>query len=127
MERKFDRCAHPDETEARGLVSTILQLHGAQTRTAGSTGEAWQQLEAWNANLLVSDIGMPGENGYQLMERIRADGAHRDIVALALTAYASAGDREMAMHAGFDSHLSKPVMPDTLVAEIARLAGRRSS
>jgi signal transduction histidine kinase len=114
-----------DEAEARGLVSTILQLHGAQTRMAGSTAQAWQELENWNADLLVSDVGMPGENGYQLMKRIRASGAHRDITALALTAYVSAGDRQQAMEAGFDSHLSKPVMPDSLVAEIARLAGRK--
>ncbi len=114
-----------DEAEARGLVSTILQLHGAQTRMAGSTAEAWQELEDWHPNLLVSDVGMPGENGYQLIRRIRMGGAQRDIPAVALTAYASAGDREQAMKAGFNSHLSKPVMPDSLVAEVARLAGRK--
>jgi len=114
-----------DEVEARGLVGTILRMHGAQTRLVGSTTEAWEQLEAWCPDVLVSDIGMPRENGYQLLERVRqTPSAFQRIPALALTAYASANDRERAKNAGFDAHLSKPVMPDTLLREVGQLAGR---
>ena len=114
-----------DESEARGLVGTILGLHGAQTQLAASTKEAWAQLEEWQPDVLVSDIGMPRENGYQLLERARqASSPFQRIPALTLTAYASATDRDRAQNAGFDAHLAKPVMPDTLLREVARLTGR---
>jgi len=114
-----------DELEARRLVATILNLHGAQTRLAASVAEAWEQLEEWKPDVLVSDIGMPRENGYQLLERVRqTPSSFQRIPALALTAYASAGDRERAQRAGFHTHLAKPVVPDTLLREVARLTGR---
>ena len=114
-----------DEAEARGLVGTILRMHGAQTRLAGSAAEGWEQLEAWRPDVLVSDIGMPRENGYQLLERVRhTESGFQRIPSLALTAYVSANDRERAKNAGFDAHLSKPVMPDTLLREVGQLAGR---
>ncbi len=113
-----------DEIEARTLISTILILHGAQTRTAASANEALEILSAWQPDFLVSDIGMPDQNGYQLIEKVRRTKTGSQIPALALTAYASADDRTRALAAGFGAHLSKPVEPGNLVAEVARLSGR---
>jgi CheY-like chemotaxis protein len=77
--------------------------------------------------VLVADIGMPGEDGYSLIARVRALGADSGggVPAAALTAYAREQDRERALAAGFQTHIAKPVEPATLTATVARLAGRR--
>ncbi len=114
-----------DEPEARALVTTILKMHGAQTRAAASVGEAWGVLQEWKPDVLVSDIGMPSENGYQLMERIRqTPSSFQRLPALALTAYAGATDRERAHNAGFNAHLAKPLTPMALLRELTQLTGR---
>jgi CheY-like chemotaxis protein len=76
--------------------------------------------------VLVSDIGMPGEDGYSLIKRVRALGADRGgaVPALALTAYARAEDRVRAVRAGFQTHVVKPVEPAELITMVASLAGR---
>ena len=76
--------------------------------------------------MLVSDIGMPGEDGYALIRRVRALGPARggDVPAVALTAYARAEDRMKAILAGFQMHVSKPVEPAELLTMVASLAGR---
>jgi CheY-like chemotaxis protein len=88
--------------------------------------EARAALKESKLDVLVSDIGMPGEDGYALMRSIRAlDAEHSGrIPAVALTAYARVQDRQQAMLAGFQTHLSKPVEPGELVAVVANLSGR---
>jgi len=88
---------------------------------------AFGLLQASRYDVLVSDIGMPGEDGYALLRRLRALGATErgQTPALALTAYAAPEDRQRALDAGFDVHLVKPVDPVALLASVARLAVRQ--
>jgi PAS domain S-box-containing protein len=113
-----------DEADARDLLSDLLTAHGARAVTAGSAAEALALLDTVRPDLLLSDIGMPGEDGYQLMARLRARGPERGgrTPAVALTAYAHAEDRLRALRAGFQQHVAKPINTEELIAVIARLA-----
>jgi PAS domain S-box-containing protein len=114
-----------DESDARDALALVLERCGARVTTAGSAAEA---LAAWSRepfDVLLSDIAMPGEDGYSLIRKIagtRADG--RSLPAAAVTAYATREDRQRALDAGYRDHLTKPVDPAILVASVARLAGR---
>ncbi len=118
-----------DEPDAREVVATVLIQSGAEVRSSGSVGEALEEIEAWQPNLLVSDIGMPGEDGYSLIKKVRAlDTKERGgIPAIALTAYASVEDRMRVLSAGFQLHVAKPVEPLQLIEAVARLAGRNGN
>ena len=96
---------------------------------AGSAAEALDALENTNPDVLVSDIGMPDENGYELIKRVRALPAERGgrVPAVALTAYAGAKDRRRALLSGFHTHLAKPVEPDELLAVVASLGARKEA
>jgi len=109
-----------DEADARELVSKLFELAGAQIKKAGSAKEAMNIIKAEVPDVMVCDIGMPGEDGYSLIKRVRA--LHPNLPAVALTAYARAEDRTRAIRAGFDNHLSKPVDSGELLAVVARLA-----
>jgi PAS domain S-box-containing protein len=111
-----------DEADARELVSRVLLDCKARVLAAASAGEALLLLERERPQVLVSDIGMPELDGYELLKRVRALGA--TLPAIALTAFARAEDRTRAMQAGFAVHLAKPVEPSELVATVARVAGR---
>jgi signal transduction histidine kinase/ActR/RegA family two-component response regulator len=114
-----------DEADARTLLTAVLEMHGAQIRTASSAAEALRTLEKWRPDLLLSDIGMPGEDGYALMRKVRAlDLPAAAIPAIALTAYAGADDRERALAAGFHRHVTKPVEPQALTAAVAETIRR---
>ena len=114
-----------DQPDARGLVRRILLDAGAEVATAGSVAEALAELERFRPDVLVSDIGMPGQDGYELIRRVRMLGGSLGRVrAVALTAFARLEDRTQAMLAGFQMHLSKPVDPRELVVTIASLADR---
>ncbi|WP_437777400.1 hybrid sensor histidine kinase/response regulator [Sorangium sp. So ce1097] len=115
-----------DEPDAREMLAFLLEETGAQVTTAGSTGEAMRVLERLRPDVLVSDIGMPGESGYTLIQQVRAAGRVevRGIPAVALTAYARIEDRRRALTAGFQRHVPKPIDPSGLVKVIADLAGR---
>jgi CheY-like chemotaxis protein len=89
-------------------------------RLAGAVPEALAKIEAYTPDVLLCDVEMPGEDGYSLIARVRARG--RDLPAAALTAYASAEDRERALRAGFDAHIAKPVDPAELVKSVSSLA-----
>jgi signal transduction histidine kinase len=116
-----------DEPDARSLIQRLLQDCRAIVVTAGSAEEAVQILLCDTPDVLVSDIGMPGEDGYMLMRRIRSMADPNGVIpAIALTAYARIEDRVKAIHAGFQLHLSKPVEPVELVAMVQSLAGRPS-
>jgi PAS domain S-box-containing protein len=120
-----------DEADARSLVKRLLEDCGATVRTAGSASEALEAVRAERPDVLVSDIGMPGEDGYSLIRRVRALEAERGgldpIPAVALTAYARSEDRMKAVLAGFQMHVSKPVEAAELLTMVASLAGRAGS
>ncbi|HEX6944665.1 MAG TPA: ATP-binding protein, partial [Casimicrobiaceae bacterium] len=115
-----------DDPDARELVARLLEDCRARVTMAGSAAEALEALERRRFDVLVSDIGMPGEDGYTLLRRVRELPADRNgaIPAMALTAYARGEDRVKAMRAGFQMHAAKPVEPGELVAVVASLARR---
>jgi len=115
-----------DEPDARGLVARLLGDHKADVTTASSAGEAFERLVAGPPDVLICDIGMPGEDGYSLIRRVRALGPENGggVPALALTAYARPEDRIKAIGAGFQYHVAKPVDPAELVILVARLGGQ---
>ena len=115
-----------DETDALDLISMELAQHGAQVTGVASAEEALQALKKENFDVLISDIGMPQMDGYDLIREIRKqeDGAQKPIPAVALTAYARVQDRMRAILAGYSTHVAKPVEAHELVTVVASLAGR---
>ncbi len=117
-----------DEGDARALVKRLLEDCAATVWTAGSAAEAFALVEEQNPDVLVSDIGIPGEDGYSFIRRVRALGVARGgVPALALTAYARSEDRMKAVQAGFQMHIAKPVEVAELLAMVASLAGRNTT
>jgi PAS domain S-box-containing protein len=115
-----------DEPDSRALIQRLLQDCHAVVTTAASALEALQVLDRDVPDVIVSDIGMPGEDGFSLIRRVRAlDGKIGMTPAVALTAYARIEDRVKAIQSGFQSHLSKPVEPVELVTMVESLARRR--
>jgi len=115
-----------DEPDARNLLGLILTSYEAEVRDCASAAEALQMIDEWQPDVLVSDIGMPFEDGYELMRKVRAREPERGglIPALALTAYARAEDVRRALEAGYHAHIPKPVDPDELATAVANLSGR---
>jgi two-component system CheB/CheR fusion protein len=115
-----------DEPDARELLSLILLSYDAEVRGCASAAEALQTLDEWLPDALVSDIGMPDEDGYGLMRKVRAREPERGglIPSLALTAYARAEDARRALEAGYQAHIPKPVEPAELAMAVASLVGR---
>ena len=117
-----------DEADARELINRILSDCQAQVRTAASAAQALAALRAGPADVLVSDLGMPDVDGFELLARVRALGpaAGGNVAAVALTAFARSEDRLRALEAGFSAHISKPVEPSELIAAVAALAPSHS-
>ena len=115
-----------DETDAREMVNATLTQSGAEVRESSSVAEALEVIEEWHPDVLMSDIGMPDEDGYALIRKVRSLSQERGggTPAAALTAYAREEDRKLALAAGFHVHLSKPVARGELITTIADLAGR---
>jgi two-component system CheB/CheR fusion protein len=115
-----------DEADSREILSTVLREWGAEVTTAASGPEALSTLAARSPDVLVSDIGMPGMDGYQLIREVRQrrDGNGGRVPAIALTAYAGEDSRREALAAGFEEHVAKPADPQELLAAVARLVGR---
>jgi signal transduction histidine kinase/CheY-like chemotaxis protein len=113
-----------DEPTANEATETLLDSCGAEVRVAGSAAQALQVIDTWKPDVLISDIAMPEEDGYVLIKRIRARNSRQggDTPAVALTAYASPGDRVNILAAGFQMYLVKPADPGELVAVVASLA-----
>jgi CheY-like chemotaxis protein len=111
-----------DDAETRELLSHALTVTGALVTTAESAREAFEQLRTDGADMLVSDIGMPEEDGYSLMRRVRSlPGGRGRIPAIALTAYAHPAHRLQAMEAGYQMYFAKPVELAVLQAALATL------
>jgi CheY-like chemotaxis protein/two-component sensor histidine kinase len=115
-----------DDRDAVDLASAILVRAGANVKSAGSAREALESFRSWRPDVVVSDIEMPEEDGYTFIRKIRAldtqDGS--EIPAIALTAYGRTQDRVLALTAGYNMHVPKPVDPAELTTIIASLAGR---
>jgi two-component system, chemotaxis family, CheB/CheR fusion protein len=133
-----------DDDDTRRLLDLILKRHGAEVTAVGSSAEALRVLAAgedesatfsghdtWRevarpVDVILSDIGMPEEDGYELMRKVRELPPEQCglVPAIALTGYATRKDRERALAAGYQLHLAKPVEPEELLTAIANLAGR---
>lgn len=113
-----------DEPDAREMVAAVLEQCGAIVTLAGSAAEALAAFDRALPDVLLSDIGMPGEDGLELVKKVRARDRERGgaVPAASLTAYAGAEDRRRALNAGFNMHVAKPVEPADLVAIVANLA-----
>ena len=113
-----------DETDSRRVVVRLLTRAGARVREADCATVVTGILAEWPANVLISDIAMPGEDGYGLIRRLRAspDVTLRRLPAMALTAFARPEDREKSLAAGFQMHLPKPFDPAALISAVTSLA-----
>jgi PAS domain S-box-containing protein len=115
-----------DEADSREFISTVLKECQAQVIVVSSAQEALQMLKQWTPDVLISDIGMPEENGYSLIRKVRSLSPEKggNIPAAALTAYAGVEDRMQAIQAGFQLHLPKPIEPAELAIVVASLVNR---
>ncbi len=116
-----------DEGDSRDLITAILTRYGSEVKCSESTSEALRTFQDWNPDLIVSDIGMPDEDGYSLVKKLRKlKSRHaKQVPVVALTAYATTEDRAHALTAGFHIHVAKPIEPEVLVKSIAAAAGRK--
>jgi CheY-like chemotaxis protein len=113
-----------DDGDSRQVLALMLERQGAVVDQAASVAEAIGTLASQEPDVLVSDIGMPDEDGYSLIRRLRARPQEGEIrlPAIALTAYARPSDAQAALDAGYDRYMRKPVVPAELVKEIKRMA-----
>jgi PAS domain S-box-containing protein len=110
-----------DERDALTMFRDALEGAGAQVRTAASAAEALRATESWRPDLLVSDLGLPGMDGYELLTALRRRDGADAVPAVAVSAYASADDRTRALEVGFRAHFAKPIDPATLVRALAAM------
>lgn len=112
-----------DDDDARDLLVTVLTQQGAKVSQAGNASEALSRVAESVPDVMISDIGLPGEDGYELIRAVRARGfAATALPAIALTAYSRREDQRLALQAGFQAHVAKPVEPAVLVAVVADVA-----
>jgi CheY-like chemotaxis protein len=112
-----------DDDDSRRLLTRTLRRAGAEVEEASSVKEALGRLAEFAPQVLVSDVGMPGQDGYDLVREARARGlSERELPAIALTAFARSEDEERSLEAGLQMHLSKPVDHGRLIAAIASVS-----
>jgi signal transduction histidine kinase/DNA-binding response OmpR family regulator len=116
-----------DEADSRELVTAIVTRCGGDVKCCESVAEALKTFRAWKPDLVVSDIGMPTEDGYALISKLRKSRSKsaKEVPAIALTAYATDDDRARSLAAGFQVHVAKPIEPEALVKIIAGAMGRK--
>jgi signal transduction histidine kinase/CheY-like chemotaxis protein len=111
-----------DDESTQELVATMLLMYGVSVRTAGRAGQAFDILSAWQPDVLLADLAMPGEDGYALVRRVRAmPSPLGSIPAVALTAYTDPQSVQNAFAAGFDAHLGKPLEPHVLADALTKV------
>jgi CheY-like chemotaxis protein len=113
-----------DDRDMCDALQYLLESYGAEVRTAASAAEALAELERSRPDVLLSDVAMPGESGYDLMRKIAAREGRDAPPAAALSSFAKEADCEQAIAAGFRTLLAKPIEPGALIAVVADLAGR---
>jgi CheY-like chemotaxis protein len=111
-----------DDGDSRAVIAEMLLHFGAEVLTAASADDALKSIELWSPDVLLSDIEMPGEDGYSLLQKVRSTKSGGLIPAAALTAYSSSEDRVRALKAGYQIYLPKPVDPHELAVVVASLA-----
>lgn len=111
-----------DEADSLHYVQRVLTMCGAEVRTGRCAAEALTAVREFHPDVMISDIGMPDMDGYQLIEQVRK--LAEELPAIALTAFARSEDRSRSLRAGYSAHVAKPVEPAELVAAIAEVAGR---
>ena len=111
-----------DDADSAAAVTAILKLHGCETKTAPTAAECLRITGEWPTDVLICDVGLPDDDGYGLLRRLRALPEGERVPAIALTAYARPEDRAKALAAGFRAHLSKPLDPESLLKELLSAA-----
>src|SRR5262249_32470398 len=114
-----------DDDDSRKLLGTMLKRYGAKVTSTKSAAEALEGFAEELPDILISDIGMPDEDGYELIRKLREQPSHRGGLtpAIALTGYASRKDRERALAAGYDKHMAKPIEQAEMIEAITSLVG----
>ncbi len=109
-----------DDEDSRDLLKILLEQFDTEVTTAGSAREALETLIANRFDVIISDVGMPGEDGYELIKKIRGlpQPENARVPAIALTGFARRQDEQRALAAGFDGHVTKPIEPDNLIEKI---------
>ena len=117
-----------DDADTREALRIVLENHGSRVRSVASVRQALEAYDAHPPDLIISDVGMPGENGYVLIRAIRdhEEGRSHRTLAIAITGFASREDHETALRAGFDEHVAKPVEADDLLDRVRVLAASRT-
>lgn len=115
-----------DEPDSADVLARILKRHGAEVRTAGTAAKGLDEFERFSPNVVLTDIGMPVEDGYEVIRKLRTLPGGRKVPIVALTALARSEDRTRALRAGFQMHVPKPVDAGELVAIVQNLAGLSS-
>jgi CheY-like chemotaxis protein len=115
-----------DDDDSRKLLGTMLKRYGARVTSTKSAAEALNAFAGELPDVMISDIGMPDQDGYELIRRVRAMPLEKGggTPAIALTGYASRKDRERALSSGYQQHMAKPIEQVDIIAEIAMLVGR---
>ena len=114
-----------DDGDVRDLLSLLLEARNATVRAATSVVQALDAIAERRPDILLADVGMPEEDGYSLIRKVRVHERQHDrprLPAIAVTAYATANDRERALAEGYDGHVAKPVDPGALTRAIAAVA-----
>ena len=114
-----------DDKDSRDMLEMALAIYGIEVESAESAAEALKKIQTTKPDVLVSDIGLPGEDGYDLIRNVRAlpklEGGATP--AIALTGYVSVQDRNLALEAGYQDHIPKPVDPNLLLSLLAKVHG----
>ncbi|HEY4246572.1 MAG TPA: PAS domain S-box protein [Lacunisphaera sp.] len=114
-----------DDADSLGVVQRVLSSRNAEVKTASSVGDALTIFRTFHPDIVLSDIGMPGRDGYDFIRTLRATPDGKSIPAAALTALARSEDRMRALNAGYQTHVSKPVAPAELIAVVRSLVSLR--
>jgi CheY-like chemotaxis protein len=114
-----------DEADTLAMFRDALEHAGAQVRAVSNAADALRVTQSWRPDLLVTDLGLPGMDGYQLLETLRGRGDGHGFPAVAVSAYASSDDRSRALAVGFRAHFAKPIDPATLVRALASSLAQR--
>ena len=116
-----------DDKDSRDMLEMVLSIYGVKVESAESVREAVEKLRALRPDVLVSDIGLPGEDGYDLIRKVRALPPHEggEVPAIALTGYVSVQDRNLAIESGYQDHVPKPINPNLLLELLVKLRSQR--
>jgi hypothetical protein len=114
-----------DHADSREMLATVLELGGAQVKSCETAREAYEAVQQWKPDVLVSDIGMPGEDGLALITKIRnlPSESGGNLAAIALSGYVRDVEAQRALQAGYQMHVRKPVEPSDLTKRILELVG----